>query len=404
MSLVALSAACASPATVSGPSDAPATPSRHRSQLLRNPIVDVVDGWEAADPSIVFRDGYYHWVRSLRTPGIGIAKAHRLQDLRDAPLVVIYRPKSGAEDSQHLWAPELLHIRGRWLIYYAADDGLNQNHRMFALSADGQDPQGAWTARGKVATPDDHWAIDGTVLERSNGALFFLWSGWESGRDDRKQHLYIAPMSDPFTVSGGRVRISSPEWPWESSMLGTAVMRINEAPQPLEHDGVLSVVFSAAGSWSADYALGLLTHTGGDVLDPASWVKRPLPVFVANPTGRVWGVGHPTFTTSPDGRESWFVYHGMTDPSAGWHGRSLRAQPFVWNADGTPDLGVADADGAVRPAPLAMSDLRSKHLEPDTGRRCGAAAMQVVESQRCRMLRAKGPVRDRKMPRASAAR
>ena len=158
-------------------------------------------------------------------------------------------------------------------------------------------------------------------------------------------------MSDPLTFRGGRVRLSSPDLPWEASPLRGEVLHIEEGPEVLQHDGTLSLVFSAAGSWSADYALGLLVHTGGNVLDPSTWVKRPQPIFESNPAGGTWGVGHPTFTTSPDHREDWIVYHGMADPAAGWRGRSLRAQPFKWNADGTPDFGRPDADGTERAAP-----------------------------------------------------
>jgi len=318
---------------------------------FKNPFVLPSNGLAASDPSIVFKDGFYYWVRSLGPQGIGIAKARRLQDIGSVPMKIVYSPAATAFPSKDIWAPELMYLNNHWYIYYAADDGNNANHRMFVLSANTQNPQGTWINHGKLTTPDDHWAIDGTVLQKTDGSLYFIWSGWAGAINDRVTHLYITPMRDPVTISSKRVLISTPTYDWEKSLLGMNEMRINEAPETIQKNGTINLVFSAAGSWSQYYKLGLLTNTDGHVLNPRSWVKKSTPIFRQYPAGKVYGVGHNTFTKSPDGVEDWIVYHGMKDPNAGWKGRSMRAQPFTWNADNTPNLGVPDSDGAVRLEP-----------------------------------------------------
>jgi hypothetical protein len=77
------------------------------------------------------------------------------------------------------------------------------------------------------------------------------------------------------------------------------------------------------------------------VLDPASWVKNPEPVFARLDDGRgsVFGPGHPGFTTSPDGEQDWIVYHANATSDGGWAKRDVRAQIFTWNDDGTPNFG-----------------------------------------------------------------
>jgi hypothetical protein len=60
-------------------------------------------------------------------------------------------------------------------------------------------------------------------------------------------------------------------------------------------------------------------------------------VFAA--TSGVFGVGHASFTTSPDGTEPWIVYHAKTNTAPGWDDRVIRAQRFTWNADGSPNFG-----------------------------------------------------------------
>jgi GH43 family beta-xylosidase len=53
----------------------------------------------------------------------------------------------------------------RYYIYVAIDDGNNANHRMYVLEGDTNDPLLPFTFVGKLNTPDDNWAIDGTVLK-----------------------------------------------------------------------------------------------------------------------------------------------------------------------------------------------------------------------------------------------
>lgn len=96
----------------------------------------------------------------------------------------------------------------------------------------------------------------------------------------------------------------------------------------------------------------LLSYVGGDPLDPASWSKSPEPVFQRSDANGVYGPGHNGFFTSPDGSESWIVYHANDSASGGCNNqRTTRAQPFSWNADGTPDFGAPVGLGQPLPGP-----------------------------------------------------
>ncbi len=66
------------------------------------------------------------------------------------------------------------------------------------------------------------------------------------------------------------------------------------------------------------------------------------PVLYQNALEGAYGVGHASFTTSPDGRENWIVYHGMSDPLGGWRARTIRAQRFEW------DDGAGEGKGGPR--------------------------------------------------------
>ena len=302
-----------------------------------NPIVAPT----AADPSVVFKDGYYYYCKTM-SGGIGVAKTERLQDIGGAPLAKVYNAPSGTAYSNEIWAPELQYINGKWYIYFAADDGQNVNHRMYCLESNSQDPQGAYTFRGKVTSSDDKWAIDATVLQKTDGSLYFVWSGCENGAA-APQNLYIAPMSNPYTISGAKVMISTPTYDWEKN--GSA---INEGPEVLMKNDKIHIIYSASASWLNDYCLGRITCSDGNVLNPSSWVKNSTAVFSQAETA--YGTGHNTFTKSPDGTEDWIVYHAFQNSGGGWGNRSVRAQRFTWSGD-YPVFGTPTAYGAILAEP-----------------------------------------------------
>ena len=169
-----------------------------------NPIIA-----NGADPWVLYLNGYYYFTDT--TGGdVEIRRCTRLagtNGLSTAPLMATFNPP--APYNQDVWAPELHYLQGKLYAYYAADDGTNADHRMFAAVQHGQ--TSTFDYLGKVFDgTTDRWAIDGTVLEAPGGALYFIWSGWP-GTTDGLQNLYIAPMSSPWTISGPRVLLSTPQ-------------------------------------------------------------------------------------------------------------------------------------------------------------------------------------------------
>jgi GH43 family beta-xylosidase len=289
-----------------------------------------------ADPWVIQHDGNYFYCQS-RGGSVSVSKSERLVDIGKSRGVRVWTPPRGTVYSRELWAPELHYLCGKWFIYLAADDGDNANHRMFVLEGTAQDPQASFVFRGMLATPTNRWAIDGTVLQMPGDRLYFIWSGWE-GTENVAQNLYLAPMRDPLTISGERVCISRPEHDWEKN--GRPL--VNEGPEALWNSNKLFIIYSASGSWGDDYCLGQLAWTGGDVLDPKSWVKKPVPVFAG--TQNVISPGHASFVKSRDGTEDWIVYHTARHRGAGWN-RQVQIQRFHWNDDGSPNFGVPERTG-----------------------------------------------------------
>ncbi|HEX5024065.1 MAG TPA: glycoside hydrolase family 43 protein [Agriterribacter sp.] len=310
-----------------------------KKETFTNPLLP-----SGADPFSFYKDGYYYYTHTLGNR-LAVWKTKNLSGLKTAPEKTIYTPPAGTLYSKNLWAPEILFINNKWYVYFAADDGNNDNHRMYVLENASPDPlQGEWMFKGKVADPADKWAIDGDVFVYK-GQLYMIWSGWE-GDVNGQQNIYIAKMKNPYTIEGNRVCISRPEFDWET--IGDLTndpklkhVNVNEGPQALLHGDDVFVVYSASACWTDFYALGLLRFEGDSSLqDTAAWKKSPVPVFKQSKQNSVYAPGHNSFFKSPDGKEDWILYHGNAFPGQGCgKHRSPRAQKFTWKSDGRPEFG-----------------------------------------------------------------
>lgn len=289
------------------------------------------------DPWIFAKDGYFYRCYLTRG-GIAVGKAKTPEELASAQHVIVYTPEPGTPYCKEIWAPELHVIDGKCYIYVACDDGDNRNHRMYVLYNDSADPQSPYKMHGKISDDTDKWAIDGTVLQY-DGKLYFAWSGWE-GDINTMQNIYIAEMSDPFTICSKRKLISTPKLDWElhgaNGTIGSPY--INEGPVFLKRNDKIYLIYSASGSWCNDYCLGRLDFKGGDILDPKNWVKEKDCQF--SRTDSIKGPGHCSF----------FEYNGVThiayhafheDEKYGWGSADTHIQPIKWEND-VPVLGIPE--------------------------------------------------------------
>lgn len=302
------------------------------------------------DPWVVAHDGSLLLVQSAGGNRRIVIKRFRDLERMDRNVeTVIWTPTAPGAHYRQVWAPELHHIDGRWYVYFSASDGRTANQRTYALAGD--DPLGPYEMLGQVRDPDhDVWAIDLTVFTHA-GRHYAVWSGWEGADDGFPQNLYIAPMSNPWTICGERRCLSRPQYDWE-----TTVAPVNEGPEVVRDPraGRLFLLYAADASWTQAYKMGLLEWTGGDVADPRSWRKSPLPWFT--------GGGHGCVVDTPAG--SRLVYHRKVTDHPGWSDREIRWAPVVWSVDGYP---VVDQAVPAPPSPATtapMGGLRPAELPP----------------------------------------
>lgn len=320
---------------------------------------------QRADPSVLRHDGQYYFTGSHpHYDRVVLRRAERLEDLQEAEEVTIWEQHAQGPMSHLIWAPEVHRVDGKWYVYFAAapnsdvtfdDPGADDtfNHRIFVLENESEDPfTGEWVERGQVDTGWESFALDATTFDLS-GVQYLVWAQQDIAVRGHS-NLYIARMTNAWTLATAAVLLSKPELDWEVKGFW-----VNEGPSVLVRDGRVLLTYSAAAT-GIDYAMGLLTaSTEDDVLNPASWSKSPEPVFVSSPEDGQYGPGHNSFTETADGHVV-LVYHARTytefsgdplyDPN-----RHARAQILPFDVDGEPIWGAPVPD--TRPTPTSTEVL-----------------------------------------------
>ncbi len=300
------------------------------------------------DPWMTYYEGNYYLAPTTwggASVGLTMRKAPTIAALKDAVPVQVWQDSTPSRSSNY-WAPEFFLLDGpnglRWYGYFTGGPSdCCDGQRIHVIESAGTDPLGPYTYKAQLKDSNDGWAIDTSVLQLK-GSLYLLFSAFE-GSDisaiTNNQNIYIAPMSDPWTLAGDRVLISSPTYEWERQD-----GRVNEGPVALQHDGKTFIIYSASGCWGPDYKLGMLTYNGGNPSSADSWIKSSAPVFQG--TSKVFSPGHNTFFKSPDGTEDWIVYHANVSVNGSCDmNRTTRIQKFTWRSDGRPDFGTPAAIG-----------------------------------------------------------
>lgn len=277
---------------------------------------------DGGDPWIM-RLGDFYYYSKIEQGQVILRRSHNITDIAAGESSVIF------DDQQSInvfWAPEIHYLDGGWYVYFAAQPQGSDIHHTYVLATKSPDPfKGSWHLSA-LDGMDDKFAIDGTVADVS-GKRYFIWSGWE-GYTNVQQNLYIARMVSPTCIADEKILISQPEYPWECATHPT----INEGPAVLIHGSTVNLTYSASGSWTDNYCIGLLTaQCNADLTDPTAWSKRDTPILRSG--CGIYGPGHNSFVVSPDGSQVEMIYH-----SARWHdggfNRSVRFFPVNFDRKG----------------------------------------------------------------------
>lgn len=298
---------------------------------------------------ITYNGHYYYTMQWLTADTIAVWETSQLDKLAEAKPHIVWTAKSNF--GNHFWSPELKRLRGHWYLYFEADDGNTDNHQMYVLECQTDDPMTGEFVLKDVLQTNDEWnyGLHPDVIE-VQGELYLFWSGWPKRRAETEtQCIYIAKMENPWTVSSERVMISKPEYEWERQWINPNGNRsaypifVNENPQAfLSPSGDrLFVAYSASGIWTVYSTMGLLqAPTAANLLDTSVWRKESEPQFGADSLGVVSSSNISIFP-SADGGQTLMLYE-VKQRENGQEVKSIHLKPIEWSPENRPIFGTMD--------------------------------------------------------------
>ena len=298
---------------------------------------------QRADPYVYkHTDGTYYFTASIPAyDGIVLRHSDTLAGLKDAEEVRVWQKHDKGIMSEHIWAPELHYLEGKWYIYYAGGDIDDVwAIRPYILECADQDPMtGNWVEKGKMTRAEEDefsfeaFSLDGTVFE-NRGKHYYIWAE-KVGVGKQISNLYIAEMENPCKLKTVQVLLTTPDYDWER--IG---FWVNEGPAVIRHDGKIYMTYSASETGAA-YCIGMLSISeDADLLDPAMWKKERYPVLETNAEKGIYGPGHNSFTEDEQGNPI-MVYHARTEEKIEGNplynpNRHAMLMKLTWGEDGRP--------------------------------------------------------------------
>ncbi len=269
---------------------------------------------QRADPYVVkAEDGSYYFTASVPAYNkIILRHSKTLLGLADAEEVTIWEAHTQGPMGNHIWAPEMHFVFGKWYIYFAAGDYEDKwKIRPYVLECTGMDPiNDAWVEKGRMQPADEDefsfrsFSLDGTIFE-NKGDYYYVWAE-KVGVGKMISNLYIARMESATKLSTVQVLLTTPDYDWERIGFWVA-----EGPATVKRGGKIYLTYSASAT-GACYCMGMLSiDETADMLDPQMWKKERYPVVKTDVEKGIYGPGHNSFTKDEEGNDI-CVFHART--------------------------------------------------------------------------------------------
>ena len=260
---------------------------------------------------------------------------------KDRGFVVTPRNSWG---KNRFWAPDIIRHAGEFYLYYAVETRI--------CVARASHPAGPFHMLGDGPMLPESVRIDAHVFRDSDERVYFYFVTFDRGNE-----IWAGELNPDMTSlrKDSLKRQIIADQPWEQHR-----GRIVEGPAVLKRNGLYYLTYSGSHFESPEYAVGYAVSR--HPLGP--WKK-----YVHNPimksTSYAHGTAHHGFTTSPDGREIFMVYHRHfsleeTEPRA----LAIDRVRFVEQTDGVPILKVHGPTASPQPLPSGTVKQFEKSVDP----------------------------------------
>lgn len=284
------------------------------------------------DPSTIVREGDRYWLFYTGT-GVGSLFSDDLANWERGP-AIFSRPPGWVDavvpgHRGHFWAPDVIQLKGRYLVYYSVSAFGKQTSAIALASSptlDPEDPRYHWTDHGIVVETDstsDHNAIDPSVCLTSAGELWMAYGSFWSG-------LKLVQLD---ATTGLRLTAESPQHT-------LAHHEQIEAPGLYEHDGYFYLFVN--WGWCCrgvnstyEIRVGRSREVTGPYVDQSGKdLREGGGTLLLGSQGDLIGPGHAGLIEVDD---QWKLSYHYYDKTAAGRPR-LGIRPLRWTDEGWPEV------------------------------------------------------------------
>ena len=319
--------------------------------VLLFPLFALAEGGKSqiplADPYILLDGDTYYAYGTHDASGIRCYSSNDLRTWKDEGQAL---NKDNTSETKNFWAPEVYRIKGKYIMYYSA------NEHLYAATANS--PKGPFVQVGSYQMEslignekciDSHVFID----EDSTAYIFFV-------RFTDGNCIWQAKLSEDFItpVEGTLLKCFAVSQDWENKM-----GRVNEGPNVIKFGRRYYLTYSGNDYRSQDYAVGY-AYTNN--IAKGSWTK-----YTNNPILRRWddlvGTGHHSLFYDKEGILR-IVFHAHNSTEA-VHDRLMYIGTMQFRGSNLMMLG----DPVIRPTLSTSAPYSPELITPTWGFERGGA-------------------------------
>ena len=269
------------------------------------------------DPHVIkVGDTYYAYATNATSRNVQTASSTDLVNWKLLPDALPAPGPWARLGGGYVWAPEVMEIDGKYLLYYTARDKASNRQCVGVAIAD--KPNGPFkdsSDKAFVCQADEGGTIDASPFR--DGDKLYLYYKNDGNCCSITTRLYVQEMApDGLSLVGEPTSLVQNDKLWEG--------RVVEAPTMWKHEDKYYLFYSGNDYAGPPYAVGYAnceSPTG-----PCQDAEEN-PILASRMTEKplVIGPGHQTLLLDDDG-ETWMVYHVWEVTSAGLRG----SRRFMW--------------------------------------------------------------------------
>src|SRR3954454_13862953 len=300
------------------------------------------------DPSII-RVGQDYYATATETGWAPIFSIAHSADLTHWRVVGAVFDDPPAWSVSNYWAPELVHYRDKFYVYYTAR---KKDGPLCVAAAVADSPRGPYIDRGPLVCQADG-SIDAAHFVDGDGQRYLIWK--EDGNSRRVPSvIWMQRLAQDGTSLQGA--------PWEIIRNDHRCEgKVVEGPYVLSRGGWYYLFYSGGACCGdqCNYALGVARARSLNGV----WEKHPgNPILAGNDDWRC--PGHGTIVEGADQR-TYLLYHSYTTQEFVRGGRFGVLDEVTWTSDGWPSINAGQGPSLIAASPGRCSEERAVDVDVD---------------------------------------